>query len=407
MKTRDDRGECVVFGAGALGLGFLGPELTPNFRIPYVDIPAKGDLLDYLASEGRYVVNETGPSARRVSVEHVRGVRVDDEESVERALNSAELVFTSVGEPNLSRVAPTLAEEASQRTGDAPLRILCCENGVEIAEKLRGLIGQNLGEALEGRARVGDTVMGRMCQIAEEPKKYQSTVTPACDWAVVGEPFFGMPVEEHVVEGLPVSCAALQPCSPAVFAGLEDVKMLAHNGLHAFLAFLGALKGKELFCQLREEPDVMELARGLLVDEGWTALHRKHGPALDRNYYLNYAPTIMRRITCPGFGDAVSRGIRGAMRKLRPWERMVYSVRTVAGQGVRPENAAMGLAAGIEVARRQGETDLSFHEVLTEHCGFSEDEDVELIDLVTEKRRGLEDCAGSSAPASPPFGGSI
>ena len=36
---------CVVFGAGALGLGFIGPELSPNCRITYVDIAQKQDLL--------------------------------------------------------------------------------------------------------------------------------------------------------------------------------------------------------------------------------------------------------------------------------------------------------------------------------------------------------------------------
>lgn len=383
----------MVFGAGALGLGFLGPELAPDFRITYVDIPAKSDLLDYLAREGHYVLNETGPSSRTVAVESVTGVKVDDGEAVRSALDSADLVFTSVGEPNLPKVAPTLARAAENRTSDAPLRIPCCENGVRIAEKLTELIEENLGEPLDARALVGDSVMGRMCRIAEEPEKIVSPVTPTCEWAVVAEPFFGMPVEERVVEGLSIRCEALQPCSPEVFAGLEDVKMLAHNGLHAFLAFLGALKGKELFCELRDEEDVMARAHDLLVEEGWPALHRKHGPALDRNYFLNYAPTILRRITCPGFGDAISRGMRGAMRKLQPWERVVYSVRTMAEQGVRPTNAAMGLAAGIEVARQRGETELSFREVLTEHCGFSVDEDADLIDLVTEKRQELKDFA--------------
>ncbi len=391
MNSQHDTGECVVFGAGALGLGFLGPELTPDFRITYVDIPARGDLLDHLASEGRYEVNEAGPSSRIVPVEHVSGVRADDGETVQKALSAADLVFTSVGEPNLSKVSPTLAQAVEERAAEAPLRILCCENGVEIARKLTELLEENLAGPLRGRALVGDTVMGRMCRIEEEPGDTLATVTPTCDWAVVGEPFFGMPVERQVVEGLPTACNALQPSSPAVFAGLEDVKMLAHNGLHAFLAFLGALTGRRLFCELRDEPDVMELAHGLLVDEGWPALHRKHGPALDRNYYLNYAPTIIGRITSAGFGDAISRGTRGAMRKLQPWERMVYSVRTIAGQGVRPENAATGLAAGIEVAQRQGETDASFDEVLTDHCGFSEDEDADLIELITEKRGELQE----------------
>ena len=43
--TADNHLNVVVLGAGALGLGFIGPELTPHCRITYLDIPAKADLL--------------------------------------------------------------------------------------------------------------------------------------------------------------------------------------------------------------------------------------------------------------------------------------------------------------------------------------------------------------------------
>ncbi len=131
---------CVVFGAGALGLGFLGPELAGLYEMVYVDIPAKGAFLDYLTSCGQYTYNETGPSARAVTVRGVRGVRADDEAQVGAALDAAELVFTAVGEPNLPGVAPVLARAAARRATGRPLRILCCENGLEIASKLRGFV---------------------------------------------------------------------------------------------------------------------------------------------------------------------------------------------------------------------------------------------------------------------------
>lgn len=390
MELESTRKNCVVFGAGALGLGFLGPELSDAFALAYVDIPDKGDLLGYLAEQGRFTVNETGPSARALEVGGVRGIRTDDTDALRDALDVVDLVFTAVGEPNLPHVAPHLAWAAARRRPHSPLRVLCCENGIEIAEKLTGLVEKELEEPLEGRAVVGDTVMGRMCRIAWVGEEDLEPVAPPCQWAVAAEPFFGMPVERKVTEGLETQCRALQPTGPEVFAALEDVKMFAHNGLHAFLAFLGALKGRRLFCELRDEPVIMEMARGLLVDEIWPALRRKHGPALDRNYYLNFAPSITRRITCPGLADAIARGTRGAMRKFRPWERMVYGVRTVSRQGVRPENYATGLAAGIEVARRQAETDMSPREVLTDHCGFDPREEADLIELVEEKGRALD-----------------
>jgi len=390
ISPESENRTCVVFGAGALGLGFLGPELSPTYRMAYVDIPQKGDFLDYLSVEGKYAFNETGPSARAIEVGGVRGISSDRTTPVEQALDGAELVFTAVGEPNLSKVAPVIARAVTRRTRECPLRVLCCENGVEIARKFTDLIGTHLPHGIGGRAVVADTVMGRMCKVVQPVKKDLVPVGPPFDWAVAGEPFFGMPVEASVLEGLERVSEAFQPVSPDVFRALEDVKMFAHNGLHAFLAFLGALRGKSFFYELAGDAEIMGMARRLLLDEIGPALFRKHGAALDRNHYLNYASEILRRITCRGFGDTIARGTRGAMRKLEPWERMVCGLRTVAQQGIRPEIYALGLAAGIMVAQMQQETELSFDEVLTRHCGLRQSDEADLIALAREKREALE-----------------
>ena len=379
---------CVVLGAGALGLGFLGPELGGDYRMLYADIPQKGKFLDYLHLEHRYTFNETGPSIRTMEVCGVDGVEVGSA-ALREALGGAELVFTAVGEPNLAAAAPMLADVLSERSADRPLRVLCCENGVEIAGKLTACIERELSEPVGDRARVCDTVMGRMCKMVSPVAPPLEPVAGPFDWAVAGEPFFGMPVEAHALEGLEVP-AALQPVSPPIFSALEDVKMLAHNGLHAFLAFLGHMAGKELFCELRDNARVMTMAGDLLRGEVGQALFSKHGPALDRNFYMNYAPTILRRITCPGLRDSVARGIRGAMRKLEPDERLIYSLRTIAAQGITPELYATAVAAAITVARASGETELSFREVLTHHCMLDEKSESGLIALIESKQQFLE-----------------
>jgi hypothetical protein len=77
------------------------------------------------------------------------------------------------------------------------------------------------------------------------------------------------------------------------------------------------------------------------------------------------------------------------MRKLQPWERLVGSVRTVAAEGIRPVLYATGLAAAVIMARRAGETDLSFREVLTRHCELDESSEEALISLVEQRRDWL------------------
>jgi hypothetical protein len=78
------------------------------------------------------------------------------------------------------------------------------------------------------------------------------------------------------------------------------------------------------------------------------------------------------------------------MTKLEPWERLVSGVRLIAAQGIAPQIYATALAAAIMTARSTGETSLSFREVLTRHCGLSETDEAELIELAENRRRWIE-----------------
>ena len=305
------------------------------------------------------------------------------------ALDGADLVITAVGEPNLPKVAPTLAQVALRRTPERPLRVLCAENGVDIAHNLRAAVVAAAQRELGCMLLVGDTVMGRMCKIVTDPAPPIAPVAPGLNWAVVAEPYFGIPVEAHAVAGLDGLPPAVRPQPPEVFSASEDVKMLSHNGLHAVISCLGYLRGRQHFDELRADADIMELARRLLVQEAGAALLKKHRGALDRNEYLNYSDWILRRVTCPVLHDPIDRGVRGIMRKLQPWERLVYSVRTVSRQGIEPVAFATGLAAAVEVALRTGETKLSFEEVLTGWCKFDPEAEAGLIRLVLRCRERL------------------
>ncbi len=382
---------CTVIGAGALGLGFLGPELAGECRLTYLDIPAKKSFLDRLSEEGHYVLNQTGLSVRAVSVGPARGLPFQEEPSsaVREALDGAELVFTAVGAANLPRLAPLLAAAAARRSAARPLRVLCGENGVDIALNLRRAVCRQAradpGEAL----LVGDTVMGRMCKTVQAPEAPLRPVAPGLDWAVVSEAYFGIPVTEQTLVGLAGIPSALLPQGEAEFRASEDTKMLAHNGLHALLACLGRLRRAKRFCDLREEAELMETARALLFEEAAPALLRRHAGVLDRNEVLNYCDWILRRTTCPVFRDVIARGVRGIVRKLQPWERLIYSLRTVAGQGIEPRAYATGVAAAVMIARRERETALSFGDVLTEHCGLEPEADAELLSLIESRRDAL------------------
>jgi len=152
---------CVVIGAGALGLGFLGPELTPDCRVTYLDIPAKAELLAHLDRAGSYVFNETGLSMRAVEVRGVGGRCLSEggpSPEVDDALDAADLVFTAVGEPNLPNPRPPRRAERFEHgedgcrrrvvppAGDVPVAALDAELG-RMHEQLIGGRGPGVGHA--------------------------------------------------------------------------------------------------------------------------------------------------------------------------------------------------------------------------------------------------------------------
>jgi mannitol-1-phosphate/altronate dehydrogenase len=209
------------------------------------------------------------------------------------------------------------------------------------------------------------------------------------DWAVVAEPFHGIPVEAHALAGMAELPPAIEPQDADRFRASEDVKMLAHNALHAVLACAGHLRGAERFDQLRADAEVMELGRRLLAEEAGPALLRKHGPALPRNEYMNYCDSILRRVTCPVLRDPIARGTRGIMRKLEPWERLVHGLRTVWEVGIEPSAFALGCAMAVAIARQSGATQMAFAEVLTRHCKLDPQTDAHLIELIQRQREAV------------------
>jgi mannitol-1-phosphate/altronate dehydrogenase len=385
----EERGTCLVFGAGALGLAFLGPELCGDYRMIFADIAGKSALLEGLRRGGQYRMNESGPARTVLDVGGVDAINVETEgERLAEAIREATLIFTAVGEPNLGKVAPTIMD--ALEGGEGTVRVLCCENGIHIARKMRAHLEAAGRGGGRWDLRVGDTVMGRMCQWVEPAEAPWVPLWDDAGAAAVGEPFYGMPVEAHVLEGLDGAGGALEPCGPERFSALEDLKMWAHNGLHGFLACLGALRARELFCELADDAELMRLARRLLREEVGPALLRRHAGALGSNEYANYATTIVRRILCPGLRDAIERGTRGALRKLAPWERFVSGVRCVLEEGGRPEVYCRGLAAAVRLARAQEKRGAALGVVLTEVCGLSPEADAELWALITEGDRWLD-----------------
>jgi len=67
----------VVLGAGALSLGFLGPELHEEYALTFLDTQAKEDLVAEVRRRHEYATNLAGKDIRPLTIQGVDAFRLD------------------------------------------------------------------------------------------------------------------------------------------------------------------------------------------------------------------------------------------------------------------------------------------------------------------------------------------
>jgi mannitol-1-phosphate 5-dehydrogenase len=126
----------VIFGAGAVGRGFIARLLTARGLTP-VFVEADVKLARRLNEVNNYVVHVTGTEKRDCRVSGYKVLTPGQGGEISRALADCLFVATAVGGRNLETVAQIVAaglEDVSMQRGE-PLNILLCENWPD-AEKV-------------------------------------------------------------------------------------------------------------------------------------------------------------------------------------------------------------------------------------------------------------------------------
>ncbi|MFQ6067570.1 MAG: hypothetical protein ACE5K3_09880 [bacterium] len=384
----------LVFGAGALGLGFLGPELHNGYSLTFADREPKGEFIAHLGKKGEYRINLTTPAIEVVPVRGVEGLNLDDNrerEKVVKKIGQVSLIFTAVGLSNLKEVASIVAkgiEKHPERKEE--LYILCCENGRDVPAKFKGFLQKNVVN-LPSWVKISEPIAGRMCRYEDKVKPWGDFEPVGTDfsWGIVAEPFYGIPVRRSLVAESTVVSPAFQVKEDGEFEALKERKMLIHNGCHTFLALLGYLKGHTYYYQLEEQ--ILRLAEKMVNKEMIEALLSRFKGTLDRNDLKNYSFEVLRRIISPLFGDSISRGTRGSLDKLAPQERLIWGAKFIWSAGFVPQIYSMGIAAAIKINQGQGRVAGSLEEILSQHCGLKQPRDAKLIDLI---KSGYSEIAG-------------
>ena len=362
----------VGLGFGAIGSGLFVYEAhrTGDYAPPLV-VDVRADLVAGLrADDGHFRINIA--RSDRVDVAEVGPVTVTDStvpaeaELAIEAISGADefasalpsVAFYQTDGPNSPH--RLLGEGLRRRTRTTPLIVFCAENHRSAAELLEAAVLEAVPaeerHAVAARASYVDTVIGKMSGLITDPEELSqlglATVTSALDSAFLVEEFDRILVS-RAGEGLHPGMPVLSEVDD--LAPFEDAKLLGHNATHALAGFLGAVLGLTLVADLREVDGAMDFLRAAFIEESGATLRRRWAGAdelFTEAGYAAFADDLLERMLNPYLADTIERAARDPRRKLGWEDRLVGLIRLGLAKGVPTPRYAMGVAAGLEILRR-------------------------------------------------------
>jgi mannitol-1-phosphate 5-dehydrogenase len=335
--------EAVIFGAGAIGRGFLGQLYSESgYRVTFVDVDQA--LLDALNRRGEYTIRlVTNDESEEVQVGPVAALHSSDVEAVADALSRAEIAATAVGAGILRHIAPAIARGIQVRRADEitpPLNLIICENLKGAAAITRDLVGAELTPDdqafLDAHVGFVDTVIARMVPPLTPELRVQD---PSM---VIVEPYKELPVDRSGFVGEPPAVVGMIPYAP--FSFFTERKLYIHNAGHALLAYLGYQAGYEYGYEALADDGIYFQVRGGM-EESALALARKYSPA--RGALLANIEDLLGRFGNRALGDTILRLGRDPLRKLARTDRLAGAALNALAEGVTPTNLVTGIAAAL------------------------------------------------------------
>lgn len=338
----------VVFGAGGIGRGFLGPVFAAaGWRVTFVDVSEA--LVARLNSDGSYrqiVVHREREEV--IQVDGVDALLISANDDVVAAVADADMVATAVGASNLPPVAVLLAEglEARARAGRGPLDMLICENLHDAPKVLRALIDEE-GRSPLAEAGLARTSIGRMV-----PVQIPNEASPT---DVRVEPYSFLPYEAAALVGPPPEVEHLVAVTDS-FDMYADRKLYLHNMGHCMLAYLGESRGLEFIWESVEQIDLRYFVRSAMTEAAGALSVRYGVPLAD---LLRHVDDLLARFRNHGLGDTNARVGRDPLRKMQPGDRMLGSYALCLEAGVTPSYVALAVALGIRRLADEPDWDLA------------------------------------------------
>ena len=330
--------KAVHFGAGNIGRGFIGYLLSKSkYEVTFVDI---SDSLVYLINKyKRYTVITLNISEKKESIEGVKAISLKDANKLEKAVEEADLITTSIGANNLKEIGILLSRLLEKRllNNQKELDIIACENALMATDIIKNFILEHGSEQLKKYLNkyVGfpNSAVDRIVPNVDIKKEL--------DIDVAVENFYEWDIEKGKVK------INSNIKGAEYVENLEEYierKLFLLNGAHATIAYLGYLKGYEFIHEAIKDENIKKVILGF-HKEAINALNKKYKIHVDE--LMLYSNKIIERFQNKYFQDSVSRVGRDPARKLSYNDRLITPLRLCHELNIEKDNILTGIAASL------------------------------------------------------------
>jgi len=364
------------FGFGPIQAGLFVKEAfaSGNFtRIVVAEIDQK--LVDALrANNGSYYVNVAkADGIEALKIDNVELLNPDvprDNQTLLQVLAESTEIATCLPSVDFydsgqtCSAAQLLADGLKKAKAKATI-IYTAENNNRAAEILEEAVTKRAGMSLPDSVQFLNTVIGKMSRVVTNPaeiaERKLAIIAPGLKRAFLVEQFNRIEVSRTKISGFRPGIEVFIEKDDLL--PFEEAKLYGHNAIHALLGFIGALKGYTRMTELKDDRDIMQIARAAFLEESGAALIKKYAHIDDELFteagYRGYAEDLLTRMTNPYLADTVARVSRDVVRKLGLNERIFGTMQLALEYGIEPKNMAAAALAGIALLlRRANENNL-------------------------------------------------
>ncbi|GAB2674131.1 mannitol-1-phosphate 5-dehydrogenase [Paenibacillus thermoaerophilus] len=329
--------KAVHFGAGNIGLGFIGLLLSRSgYHVQFVDVDE--ERVSLLNSRGQYTVTLANEQADATVVRNVSAINGKETDRVAQAIAEADIVTTAVGVNVLPHIAASIAKgiELRLKAASRPLTVIACENAIGGSTQLKQHVYGHLSPEIKERAAelvaFPDAAVDRIVPIQQHEDKLHVTVEPFFEWVVDRS---ALPQDYPVIEGVHYA----DKLGPYI-----ERKLFTVNTGHCCAAYHGYRKRYSTIQEAMKDEQIVAEIRGALNETG-AVLVKQYG--FDEAEHRKYIDKIMDRFRNPYLTDEVVRVGRSPIRKLSPNDRLVRPAMTAYSYGIDVPHLANAIAAAL------------------------------------------------------------